>query len=1101
MKITKFLAKLMLLAPVAIGYQGASAVDCQVPECQPLGYIGPLELSTTDLSNGAKAYRGWFENGSWQGDLIQYDISSDGALSTDVDLSGSSPAAGGGNNWSAHVEFASRAATTPNWWSSGASADRKIIFSNNYGSNQKAFRWENFTVYQKAALDNLTAVDATNNPSPVVNYLRGDRTNEGPTGSMRTRFTVLGDIIHSNPTYVGVPSESYTDSDYVDFKNLLAARPKRVYVGANDGMLHAFNAWNGKEMWAYVPSMIIPKMKRLAGRPYAHTYFVDGGITVRDARVQDGRWRTVLVGSLGAGGKGIYALDVTHQALSSETATDGNARKIMWEERGENTPGDPEPGANPDIGYIFDPSTIAQGNDGKWYAYFGNGIGSTNGDAVLMLKELRTDWTVVAPIQITAATGTDNGLSAPALVDTDGDGRVDVAWAGDIKGDLWRFNLEGADGWSTAYKVYDGDPSQPITTAPDVAIHPDFGHIVYFGTGKLYEDADTTSTTRQALYGIWDTGSQPTYTEPLLDQLLSLNTDYNRFGFSERVRTFTTTVKVDYSTYKGWRVELYAGERMLTTPQVRAGRMKTTIYNPNDGTNWLLEADFVDGNMADDTIYNLNQDTALDELDRVNGNGNLDGAGAPNYSDPEDIPMAWKRPDGNMSQPTIASLSAGVDTMFLNFLNPPVVESAIAAPQGCVGACVGGLEGGHIDLDYDVSLGGGTDDHTHEYDDDVNRTYIDYLDVIQQRDVTEVVDNEELFIPLISNADFSKGGTLVISRTGSTNDIEYNVVQYQKMIHEAIYNWDGASDLKDPSNRSLIFKLSEVDKFQMQFNSLALISGGLHPSETGCVRDNNANFNRWRNGALTMHLVKASHFAGLEATENALDRLRVTLPDDFQEAVYLTDGTGVALYNDRDNNDVLIGTRPHYEIAGGLVAEEDLGDPGFLYESTMFWHFDGPCYGRDGWAQAYFTESQNTAYAVFYEALDRVGVATLDELAAYIDGLLASGCADAATDSGDKCDKDCEPVVEDPNNCQEEYQQLSDLYEVGQMIEATGITVNCGEEGCLGDGDNGGGDGGGSGTTLSGDPLPIVGGIDPTGITSGPNFVEGRRTWIDILPE
>ena len=144
---------------------------------------------------------------------------------------------------------------------------------------------------------------------------------------------------------------------------------------------------------------------------------------------------------------------------------------------------------------------------------------------------------------------------------------------------------------------------------------------------------------------------------------------------------------------------------MLTPPQLRAGRLKTTIYNPNDTTNWLLEATFLDGNMADDSIYNLNQDDQLDELDRVNANGNVDGDGNADYSDPEDIPMAWKRPNGNMSQPTIASLAAGVDTMFLNFLNPPVVETAVV-PGGCSGDCSGGLEGGHIDLDNDATLDG-----------------------------------------------------------------------------------------------------------------------------------------------------------------------------------------------------------------------------------------------------------------------------------------------------------------------------------------------------------------------------------------------------------
>ena len=1114
MKITKPVIKTILLSVSLIVSQQslAQAVpDCTVPECQPLGHIGPMELSNTDLRNGAKGYRGWFENGSWQGDLIEYDVSSGGGISTSIDLTGASPAQSvGGSNWSAHVRFAETADSSSHW--NDGIDGRKIIFSNNYGSNQKPFRWEELKVYQKEALDNLTAVDAVNNPSAVLNYLRGDRSNEGAGKPMRTRFSVLGDIIHSNPEYVGAPEGVYTDPAYVLFKNTLATRSPRVYVGANDGMLHAFNANTGQEEWAYVPSMLIPKMASLSGVPYAHTYFVDGAITVQDA-VLGGDWRTVLVGSLGAGGRGLYALDVTNPSLGTETANGGGNKKILWEERAENAPGDPAVGANPDIGYIFDATTIAQLNDGKWYAVFGNGIGSDNGDAVLMMKPLRRDYGDSTVIKVRTGT-TFNGLSAPALVDTDNDGTADIAWAGDIKGDLWRFDLSGTS-WTTAYKVYDGDPSQPITTAPEVTSHPQTGHIVLFGTGKLYEEADLYTENPQALYGIWDKGTgQTVISTDLLSQELSFNTAYTRFGFNEKVRTFTTTVAVDYATYLGWSVELFAGERMLTPPQLRAGRLKATVYNPNDNTNWLFEATFLDGNMASNSIYNLNQDTKLDEKDRVNANENLDDNGAPDYTDPEDIPMSWKRPDGNMSQPTIASLGAGVDTMFLNFLDPPLVQTAIVpGGGGCTGDCAGGLEGGHIDLDYDIQLGGDTDDHDHEYDDDVNSTNIDYLDLQVQTDITALPDanlpKNQNFIPLIANADFSKGATLIISRNGSTDDIRYNVVEYQKMLHEALAEWDGISDLTTPASdgsKSLLFKVNQIDEFKISFNSLALISGGLHPSVTGCVQGSDyPESGRWRNGALTMQLVDASHFSGLGATESALDRLVVQTPVDFQEAVYLTGGVGVALTKDVNGDGVINALSTDYEIYGGLLAKDN---DEFFYESTMFWHFNGACYGEPTWAEDYLRESQYSALAILYEQLDRAGVTTLDELAIKIDGLLASGCATVgASDSGDKDTKDAEPVVDpvvDPDaivSCQAEYDQLQETYALGLLLEANGGTITCDADGCIGDGSTGDGTGTGSGTSNATEPLTVIGGIDESGITSGPNFTSGRRTWIDILTE
>jgi len=143
-------------------------------------------------------------------------------------------------------------------------------------------------------------------------------------------------------------------------------------------------------------------------------------------------------------------------------------------------------------------------------------------------------------------------------------------------------------------------------------------------------------------------------------------------------------------------------------------------------------------------------------------------------------------------------------------------------------------------------------------------------------------------------------------------------------------------------------------------------------------------------------------------------------------------------------------------------------------------------------------------FSIFFEGLERSGATTLEELAALIDALVASGCAVAGgVASGDKDDKDTTVVVEDPDapeSCQAEYDDLAQTLALGLLLKANGNNVTCGADGCLGDGsDVDTGDG--TGTSLSGDPLAIVGGIDEGGITSGPNFEAGRRTWIDILPE
>jgi len=329
------------------------------------------------------------------------------------------------------------------------------------------------------------------------------------------------------------------------------------------------------------------------------------------------------------------------------------------------------------------------------------------------------------------------------------------------------------------------------------------------------------------------------------------------------------------------------------------------------------------------------------------------------------------------------------------------------------------------------------------------------------------------------------------------------------MIHQALADWDGTSDLTTPAadgSKSLIFKMNNVDELRITFNSMALITGGLHPTQTDCVKG--AGYatwgkvnGRWRNGSLTMHLVDLNLFRSTAFTDGdkALDRLRVQTPTDFQEIVY-PGGNGIALTDEGDDN-IVNGGAPDYEIYGGLTADPDRADSGFLYESTMFWHFDDDslhCYGQPGWAEDYLVASQFSVAEIFYEALERTGANSVEELAAIVDALVDQGCEVTVEISGDKDDKDPVEVVE-YTDCQKEYITAAETLAMGRLLEANGITVSCSDDGCLGD--LGDGDGGGSGTSLSGDPLAIVGGLDEAGITSGPNFEAGRRTWIDILPE
>ena len=1013
------------------------------PADQPLGYIGPIELSITDVSNGAKAYRGWFENGGWQGDLIEYDVSGTGGLTTSIDLTGLSPAQGTtATNWSAHVQFAANELTA-GYWNSG----RKIITYS--GSSQVGFRWSDLSAIQQQAVD-LIAYDSAATSSDVVNFLRGDRSLEWPTGNLRLRFSVLGDIVHSNPEYVGAPEDDITDSSYISFINANATRNPRVYVGANDGMLHAFDAQTGDEAWAYIPSMVMGNLSKLAGRPYLHSYFVDGGLTVKDAFFS-GAWHSVLIGSLGGGEKGLFALDVTHPDLSSESFSTGPDKKILWELAGSS---------DNDLGYIFGASTVTKLNDGKWYAISGNGVSSVNGIAMLYLVDLETG-TVTKISTGSGSAGAPNGLSAPALVDTNNDGMADIAFAGDIDGDMWKFDLTGGTpgSWNLAYKLHDGPGTQSITTAPDIAIHPQSGHLVLYGTGRLYTAADMTDSSVQALYGIWDTGSAPGVTTRLA-QLLSSDTEYTSGAYSETVRTFTTTAAIDWSVYDGWQVDLPAGERLITPPQLRASRIKATITNPNGSANWLLEVSFDDGGVANNSIFDLDRNGQLDTLDRVDNNTDGD------LNDAEDIPMAWQRKAGSMSQVTIARVAKGFDTLFLNFLNPPLV------PPACVGDCEGGISGGHIDVDTDSpsiddGLGGKTDGHVHEYDDKYDLTYVDYFNIAAPDKLNNVTDvgiaMSEEFIVLIANADLSPGGELTIK------DKEYNVVKYQRMIHKKLAAWDGVGPLVDDEGVSLIYKIAWFQgssiPLRSTFNSVAITSGGLHPTNTDCVNGAASITNgRWRNGALIFHLVKRSHFI---AGTPPLDRLTVQNPSDLRSPIVLSDGTQVELTEDLNGNSVIDPGTPDYEVYGGLTVTSNAE---FLYESTLFWHYPGgACYGEPSWLLD--VAAATFSLELYGEALEAAGFADIDALIAEL-ALLES----------------CKKIKEKDGGCKDRYKELNELYQIGLTINAY---IDAGGDGSdptgLGD--------------ISGSPVIIDGGIVEGGVTSGPNFDTGRRTWIDIMPQ
>jgi type IV pilus assembly protein PilY1 len=504
--------------------------------------------------------------------------------------------------------------------------------------------------------------------SSRLTYLRGEcstipRTacNEGKAATnWRERpNSVLGDIVNSTPVYVGVPDVGWASASYATFRQTNLLREPMLYTGANDGMLHGFDVATGAEKIAYVPSAAYfdpvsagqPGLVKLTGQHYAHKYFVDGTPMVNDVEISD-TWKTYLVGGLNWGGRGFYALDITDPTKFSE----GNASTIVkWEFTNTNP-------AENDLGFTYTQPTypplkgtsqqIVKMHNNRWAVIVGNGYpgattnntgsGSPTGNAalyIIFLDHTGSTWTsgtdyvklmAAGTSNVVNPAGTNNGLSTPMPYDFDGDGLVDYIYAGDLQGNLWRFNVSDPDPtkWvngGALYVAQDGSGNnQPITTAPMVTPHPKGGVMVLFGTGKYLETADVTSNSQQSFYGIWDKDGAATVSDRSLltqqtittngGQVISGNdfrsTSDNCIGVGTSLSG--TGCADDWTTKRGWYMDFPApnpatnpGERIGYNPLLRNDRIVFPTLIPSTspclagGSSWLMELDAITGRRMD----------------------------------------------------------------------------------------------------------------------------------------------------------------------------------------------------------------------------------------------------------------------------------------------------------------------------------------------------------------------------------------------------------------------------------------------------------------------------------------------------------------------
>ncbi len=569
------------------------------------------EISSSSTSAAASAavlqtdtllYTAGFRSGDWSGTLTAYELTASGT---------------GDLEWDAEEQLGTR-----------SPANRKIFTRAEPGSGSgggASFQWSNLHSDQQAALNHDPNNVEDNLGEDRLDWLRGkehaslrDRCAStapvayNPPGNncpANFKQRPLGDIIHSDPQY----------------KNDV------LYLGANDGMLHAFDAITGAELFAYIPSpLLLPEsgqdhapLSRLMAPDYSHRYFLDGKAVVADVNI-GGSAKTYLVGGMGAGGRTVFALDVTNPGSFS-------ASDVKWEF------------AHPELGYNVGQPAIVRMSNGTLAAVFGNGYNSDSGKAALFVVNLETG-TLIKMIETN--TQTANGLASPFVTDwPEMNLRASRIYAGDLLGNLWAFDVANTNPntWTTrllfAAKDANGVP-QPITSRPHGARTGDNQVMIVFGTGSYFRIPDDTDTQVQSLYGIVD------HLTPASDPVDRANDLLQQEIIFQGERTFgdppvTRPVRVlsDYVSDPnnpkegGWFIDLnkVISERVISGP-VTLGQTEqrvrfTTLIPDQDpcGTGrrgFLMDFNLLTGGRTTASVFDLNSDGSFTEEGQVDGDGN-----------------------------------------------------------------------------------------------------------------------------------------------------------------------------------------------------------------------------------------------------------------------------------------------------------------------------------------------------------------------------------------------------------------------------------------------------------------------------------------------
>lgn len=582
-----------------------------------IGSAASLAANSTKLDSGTFTYQANYFTGKWEGDLKAYAVdATTGAISNTATWSASNqlPAHGSRNLYTYNPDGATY-------------ADKYVEFDDP----------ADLSTDQQTAL----GADATARQN-MIDYIRGDDANEqSNSGSFRNRDSYFADIVNSQPVYVASPNanlygtKSFTGaSSYYAFAASVESRVPTIYVASNDGVLHGLTASTGEEVFGYIPAAVVLEgFDDISNPEYGdtnastlvpHKYYNDGEMSVADVYIS-GAWKTVLVGTTGRGSaKSIYALDITDPANVS----------FLWERYAD----DGQTNSNY-IGQMTGKPIIAQTASG-WRVFIGNGYNSASDKAALLSFDIASGNLAVG----IAGSSTSNGMSSPALLDTNNDGIQDVAYGGDYLGAVWEFTTLASDSTVATPKFEAKDSSnaaQPITGGLLVGIDPDTDYVwLFFGTGSYLNDTDKTDLSTQSLYGII-VDATATIESNLANELRSVSL-VERTIFYEQAATSTTLAARAFSSASagdmtgksGWFMDLTSplygaeGERVGTPAQFQGTALVATTRIPKSidpcnpsGTGWVLALDPFTGGALPSSFFDYDYSGTVDASDKVTSGG------------------------------------------------------------------------------------------------------------------------------------------------------------------------------------------------------------------------------------------------------------------------------------------------------------------------------------------------------------------------------------------------------------------------------------------------------------------------------------------------